>query len=51
MFIINLKLPLADAFTVFVICKKIFLAAPETLAAGDAAGDASLPVVLINVKL
>ena len=44
-------LPLADAFTVFVICKKIFLAAPETLAAGDAAGDASLAVVFINVKL
>ena len=36
-------LPLADALTVFEICKKIFLAAPETLAAGDAAGDASIP--------
>ena len=44
-------LPLADAFTVFVICKKILLAAPETFAAGDAAGVASLPVVLSKVKL
>ena len=44
-------LPLADAFTVLVICKKILLAAPETLAAGDAAGVASLTVVFNNVKL
>ena len=50
MFIINLKLPLADAFTVLVICKKISLTAPETFTAGDAAGVASLTVVFNNVK-
>ena len=43
-------LPLADAFTVFVTCKKIFLAAPETFAAGETVF-VDVPVVLINVKL